>query len=95
MHIEQVLIKPMLTEKASVGTENFNRYAFQVQPKANKNQIKEAVEKMFDVKVVNVKTAILPGKVKRTGRFTKKSASTKKAYIQIQEGQKLELFKGI
>jgi large subunit ribosomal protein L23 len=95
MHIEQILIKPLLTEKTSTETENTNRYVFKVQPKANKYQIKDAVEKLFDVKVVNVKTAILPGKVKRTAKGTKKTSSWKKAYIQIAEGQKLELFKGI
>ena len=85
----------MLTEKASITTENANRYVFQVQKKANKYQVKDAVEKMFDVKVTNVKTATLPGKVRRTGKGTSKSASWKKAYVQIQEGQKLELFQGI
>ena len=95
MHIEQVIIKPMLTEKASIATENTNRYVFHVQRKANKYQVKDAVEKMFDVKVTNVKTAVLPGKVKRTGKGTSKTSSWKKAYVQIQEGQKLELFKGI
>ena len=77
MHIEQVLIKPLLTEKASIATENTNRYVFKVQPKANKYQIKDAVEKMFDVKVVDVRTAVLPGKVKRAGRLTKKTSSWK------------------
>lgn len=95
MHLEQVLIKPLLTEKSSVATENQNRYAFQVQLKANKNQIKLAVEKMFDVKVVDVRTAVMPGKTKRFGKFTKKTPSKKKAYVKVQEGQKLELFKGI
>jgi len=95
MHIEEVLIKPLLTEKSSIVTENANRYVFKVQRKANKYQIKDAVEKMFDVKVTNVKTAVLPGKVKRAGKLTKKASSWKKAYIQIQEGQKLELYKGI
>ena len=95
MHVEQVLIKPLLTEKSSVATEVANRYAFQVLLRANKNQIKSAVEKMFDVKVVNVRTSVTPGKVKRFGKNLKKSSSTKKAYVQIQEGQKLELFKGI
>ena len=95
MHIEEVLIKPLLTEKSSIVTENANRYVFQVQRKANKYQIKDAVEKMFDVKVTNVKTAVLPGKVKRAGKLTKKAASWKKAYVQIQEGQKLELYKGL
>ena len=95
MHLEEVLIKPLLTEKSSLQTETTNRYSFLVQPKANKNHIKNAVEKLFNVKVMNVKTAVLPGKVKRAGRHTRKSQSYKKAYIQIAEGQKLELFKGI
>ncbi len=95
MQLEQVLIKPMLTEKSSIVTETENRYVFKVQRKANKYQIRDAVEKMFDVKVLNVKTAVLPGKVKRAGRRFTKTASWKKAYVQIQEGQKLELFKGI
>jgi len=95
MQIEQVLIKPLLTEKSSIVTENANRYVFKVQPKANKYQIKDAVEKMFDVKVVNVKTAVLPGKVKKAGKGYNKTSNWKKAYVQIAEGQKLELFKGI
>ena len=95
MHTEQVLIKPLLTEKASIVTEDANRYVFKVQLKANKHQIKDAVESMFDVKVVNIRTAILPGKVKKSGRHATKSSSWKKAYVKIQDGQKLELFKGI
>lgn len=95
MHVEEVLVKPLLTEKSAIVTENDNRYVFKVQLKANKYQIKSAVEKMFDVKVVNVKTAVLPGKVKRSGKHTKKTSSWKKAYIKIQDGQKIELFKGI
>lgn len=95
MHLEQVLIKPLLSEKSSLETERTNRYMFLVQPKANKHHIKNAVEKLFDVKVMNVKTAVLPGKVKKAGRHTRKSQSIKKAYVQIAEGQKLELFKGI
>lgn len=95
MQIEQILVKPLLTEKTSEQTENHNRYAFKVLRKANKFQIKDAVEKMFDVKVVNVKTAVIAGKVKRSGKTFAKTSSWKKAYIQIAEGQKLELFKGI
>jgi len=93
--LENVLIKPLLTEKTSKETESFNRYSFVVNVKANKNQIKSAVEKFFDVKVVNVRTSVLPGKTKRAGRGYKKSASTKKAYVQLQDGQKIEFFKGI
>jgi len=95
MHLEEVLIKPLLTEKSSNETEKTNRYSFMVQLKANKYQIKDAVEKMFDVKVVNVRTSVLPGKSKRAGKSVKKTSSTKKAFVKIADGQKLELFKGI
>jgi len=93
--LENVLVKPLLTEKTSKETEAFNRYAFVVNLKANKNHIKSAVEKFFDVKVVSVRTSVLPGKSKRAGRGHKKTASTKKAYVQLQDGQKIEFFKGI
>jgi large subunit ribosomal protein L23 len=93
--LENVLMKPLLTEKTSKETEAYNRYSFVVNTKANKNQIKSAVEKFFDVKVVSVRTSVLPGKTKRAGRGYKKSASVKKAYVQLQDGQKIEFFKGI
>lgn len=93
--LENVLIKPLLTEKTSKETETYNRYAFVVNVKANKNHIKTAVEKFFDVKVISVRTAVLPGKIKRAGRGFKKTASSKKAYVQLQDGQKIEFFKGI
>lgn len=93
--LENVLVKPLLTEKTSKETETFNRYAFVVNTKANKSQIKTAVEKFFDVKVVSVRTSVLPGKTKRAGKGYKKTASQKKAYVQLQDGQKIEFFKGI
>lgn len=93
--LENVLIKPLLTEKTSKETETFNRYAFVVDLKANKNQIKNAVEKFFNVKVLNVRTSVLPGKTKRAGKATKKTSNSKKAYVQLQDGQKIEFFKGI
>ena len=94
--IESVLIKPLMTEKSSQATEAANRYSFQVNPKANKNKIKSAVEKFFDVKVLNVRTSVSPGKLRRSGnKGQKKTSSTKKAWVQIQDGQKIEFFKGI
>ena len=97
MGLENVLIKPLMTEKSSREAEATNRYGFQVDLKANKNQIKHAVEKFFDVKVLNVRTSVLPGKQKRSGAKggTKKSSSSKKAWVQVQDGQKIEFFKGI
>lgn len=93
--LENVLVKPLLTEKTSKETETYNRYAFVVNVKANKNHIKNAVEKFFDVKVLNVRTSVLPGKTKRAGKGFKKTAKSKKAYVQLQDGQKIEFFKGI
>jgi large subunit ribosomal protein L23 len=94
--LENVIIKPLLTEKSSQATEVANRYSFQVNIKANKNQVKNAVEKYFDVKVLNVRTSVTPGKVKRAGnRGMRKSSSSKKAWVQIQDGQKIEFFKGV
>ena len=93
--LENVLVKPLLTEKTSKETEAYNRYAFVVNVKANKNHIKNAVEKFFDVKVLSVRTSVLPGKTKRAGKGFKKTAKSKKAYVQLQDGQKIEFFKGI
>jgi large subunit ribosomal protein L23 len=93
--LEQIILKPLMTEKASFQTENFNRYGFLVVKDTNKNQIKEAIEKLYDVRVVKVWTSVIPGKLKRFGRFSNKTKASKKAYVQIEEGQKIEFFKGI
>ncbi len=93
--VETVLVKPLLTEKSQHATEKQNRYVFHVALAANKFQIKNAVEKMFDVKVVKVNTTTSAGKIKRAGKSFKKTPSKKKAYVQIEQGQKIELFKGI
>ncbi len=93
--IEEVLIKPIITEKATLTTERTNRYGFKVNLNANKNHIKEAVEKFYDVKVLDVKTKINPGKVKRTMKGERKTPSTKKAFVKLAEGQKIEFFKGV
>jgi len=93
--LESVVVKPLITEKATTGTEKFNRYGFQVNLKSNKNQIKMAIEKLYDVKVLNIKTSILPGKMKRMGKSIAKTSKTKKAFVQLEEGQKIEFFKGI
>lgn len=93
--LETILKSPLITEKASTLNEKQNRYGFKVALKANKNQIKQAIEKLYDVKVLNVKTSILPGKLKRAGKTVKKSPKSKKAFVQLEEGQKIEFFKGI
>lgn len=93
--LENIIKKPLVTEKSSLQTEVANRYGFIVDLKANKYQIKNAVEELYDVKVLNVRTSIIPGKLKRAGRLVKKTSKTKKAFVQLGEGQKIEFFKGI
>jgi large subunit ribosomal protein L23 len=94
-HIEDVLVKPLITEKISAATDSFNRYGFVVALKSNKNQIKEAVERLYDVKVLSIKTNITAGKIKRAGKSVKKTSKVKKAIVQLKDGQKIEFFKGI
>ncbi|MBF0359665.1 MAG: 50S ribosomal protein L23 [Oligoflexia bacterium] len=93
--LRYIVLKPLLTEKSTNALDNCNRYAFRVAIEANKNVIKSAIEKLFDVKVIDVKTATLPGKVKRTKKGVFKTKKFKKAYVKIKEGQKIEFFKGI
>ncbi|MCB9094947.1 MAG: 50S ribosomal protein L23 [Halobacteriovoraceae bacterium] len=94
-HLSEVIIKPLLTEKSSNLTDKLNTYCFQVNRKSTKTDIKNAIERFFDVKVKRVTTSTTPGKLRRHGRSIKKTPNVKKAYIQVQDGQKIELFKGI
>lgn len=90
-----ILIKPLITEKISKASEESNKYGFIVALKANKNQIKVAVESFYDVKVLAVATAVVPGKTKRTSKSQKKMTAHKKAIVSLAKGQKIEFFKGI
>jgi large subunit ribosomal protein L23 len=82
-----VLKGPCLTEKAALLQENDNKIAFKVNPDSNKIEIKQAVEKMFPVKVKHVHTANMHGKQKRVGRFTGFRDDWKKAYVTLSEGK--------
>lgn len=91
-----VIEKPIVTEK-SMGFMADKRYTFQVHPEANKQMIKEAVEKMFaGTKVKSVNTMKVPGKKKRRGRIVGYTAATKRAIVQLTEDSKdIELFSGL
>ena len=95
LHPLKVLIRPLITEKATrLGGEH--KYAFEVQPHANKVQIKEAVEKGFEVKVAAVNVMNMKGKPRRVrGNRIKRSPEWKKAVVTLEEGHKLELFEGV
>ena len=91
-----VILKPVITEKSMSGMAE-KKYTFLVHPEANKTQIKEAVEKMFEgAKVKNVNTMNVDGKKKRRGMVVGKTAKTKKAIVQLTEESKdIEIFAGL
>ena len=85
-----VLLEPHISEKVSVQGDVANQYAFKVAPDAKKAEIKEAVEKLFDVSVEKVTTMNVKGKVKRTMRGTTRKKNWKKAYVTVAAGQELD-----
>jgi large subunit ribosomal protein L23 len=96
MKLSEVLIKPILTEKANSQQESLRRYAFRVDRKANKLEIKKAIEEFYGVNVVDVNTAVVPGKNKT--RYTKKGfvkgqkPAFKKAMVTVAEGEAIDLY---
>ncbi|MBL8152818.1 MAG: 50S ribosomal protein L23 [Anaerolineae bacterium] len=93
LHIYDVLRRPVITEKATVMADEFNQYVFEVAPDANKLQIKEAVELIFEVSVVNVNTMVVPAKRGRRGRnWYLRSRQWKKAIVTVPKDQKIEMF---
>lgn len=92
MHKYEVLRRPVLTEKTDILGEQHNQYVFEVAKEANKAQIKDAVETIFEVKVERVRTAVMPGKPRRWGRHTSKTPAWKKAMVTLAEGERIDLF---
>jgi len=92
LDIYQVIKRPLITENAVDKHDQSNTYVFEVHADANKIQIRKAVEKLFDVKVMRVNTARMHGKVKRMGRGVAARPDWKKAYVKLAEGNAIELF---
>jgi len=91
MREEQIIIRPILTEKARELAEK-GQYVFEVSKLANKSEIKKAIEKLFKVKVEKVRIVNLPAKPRRFGRVFGKKKGIKKALVKLKEGQKIEIF---
>ena len=89
--LADVIRRPLITEKATKALE-FNQYTFEVDHRAAKPDIKAAVEKMFDVRVVGVSTMNPPRRTRRLGRFAGKRAQVKKAVVRLAEGNTIQLF---
>ena len=94
MNINQVLLKPTITEKSTLLQES-GKYTFQVAPRANKVQVKEAVEKSFDVTVMDVNITKLHGKRKRYGPRIAKKPDIKKAVVTLKSGDRINLIEGL
>jgi large subunit ribosomal protein L23 len=90
--IYDVLKRPLVTERGMRSLEKSNTYVFEVHREANKIQIRNAVERLFSVKVLSVNTAIVAGKVKRTRIREIDLPDRKKAYVRLKEGDSIELF---
>ena len=95
MNMHDVIQKPLITEKSSIGRDELNLATFAVDPRANKQEIKRAVESMFDVKVIGVRTMQQQGKKKRVGRVLGRRPRWKKAIVQLASGQSIEFFEGV
>ena len=92
---QNILVKPLLTEKMVRYKENENKYAFVVARAANKIEIKRAVEDRFKVRVTAVNTMNYSGKLKRQGRFEGRRAAWKKAIVSLHEGDTIEIVEGL
>ena len=107
MKLSEVLVKPILSEKANAQQEKLRRYAFRVSKKANKLEIKKAnkleikkaIESFYGVTVVNVNTAVVPGKYKsrntKAGVISGRKPGYKKAFVTVAEGENIDLYSSI
>ena len=93
---QDVIIGPLITEKSTILKEKGNVLAFKVAPRANKVQIRQAVEVLFKVKVASVRTENMHGKFKRVGRYAGRRSDWKKAYVTLKPGEKtIEYFEAV
>jgi large subunit ribosomal protein L23 len=92
MNANQIIRRPLVTEKSTLLRENDNVLAFEVDTNANKIEVKKAVEELFKVKVEDVRLFNVRGKVKKMGRFAGKRRDWRKAYVRLKAGEKAPEF---
>jgi large subunit ribosomal protein L23 len=95
MEAQQLIRRPLITEKATRMKESSNTICFEVARSANKIEVRRAIEKLFGVKVLDVRVANRQGKWKRMGRFVGQRKAWKKAYVRLAPDQKIEFFEGV
>ena len=91
----KIIRRPLITEKSTIQKEMNNQLAFEVDRRANKIEIKKAVESIFKVQVEDVRTQNYQGKIKRLGRYSGRRRHWKKAIVTLKPGQKIEFFEGV
>jgi len=89
---QEVLIRPLITEKTLRLAERENAYTFQIRPSANKVQVRDAIERIFKVGVMEVRTQNYMGKFRRVGRYTGATPNWKKAVVKVKEGDSIEFY---
>jgi large subunit ribosomal protein L23 len=92
MNLHQIIKRPLVTEKGVAAKDENRTLCFEVHGEANKTQVKTAVEKLFKVKVAEVRTANFEGKMRRRGRFAGYRSDWKKAYVKLKAGEKVPDF---
>jgi large subunit ribosomal protein L23 len=90
----EIIIKPLITEKTSIQKELNNQLTFEVERRANRIEIKQAIESIFNVRVAAVKTMQVTGKTKQRGRITGKRRDWKKAIVKLMPGERIDFFEG-
>ena len=94
LNAQSIIRSPVVTEKANRAQMASNKVTFEVDPRANKSEIKKAIESLFKVKVLKVNTITTPGKVRRFGASQSQQSDTKKAIATLKAGDKIQLFEG-
>lgn len=96
MRIQEIIRRPLITEKSQIQRDETNTVAFEVDCRANKIDVKRAVEAQFKVKVAEVRIARMHGKERRQGKFVGRRPDWKKAFVKLAEGEKtIEFFEGV
>lgn len=90
-----IIKRPLITEKSTLKKEQFNQVSFEVDRRANRVEIRNAVEKLFNVKVADVRTMQVKGKVKQRGKIVGKRRDWKKANVKLMLGERIEFFEGV
>jgi large subunit ribosomal protein L23 len=95
MNAQQIVLSPLVTERSMMMRDDENKYLFRVHPRATKPEIRKAIEELFEVRVVAVKTMNVLGKSKRLGRYEGLRSNWKKAIVTVHKDQKIEIYDAV